>query len=268
MEQPLRTSTSCNFESTQLHNINAPTEFESRPFRFLDLPPEIRDHTYTILLVEKGKMTSVDVVTVKLLGQNYGRGYCSNKALELQIFLVSRQLYVEASAIFYSKNMFTGTRFDAIALFLRDRPDYVQAQIRSVSVPLDTDFRIVNERKWSSQHQRFGDLCLLLSDRNCFFKLTQVDLCTQSIGLHTQLPQSAVRALSFIADPTIVTISNRFWFYPRRGFLFKPLKELKEIYVEIQRFRSQEGVGISALHCTYAHQFFSSIGEITSTSQC
>lgn len=213
------------------------------------------------------KKTSFGFVTVKLLVQKYSRGHCTNKALELQIFLVSRQLYFEASAIFYSKNMFTGTRFDVFVTFLRDRPDYVQAQIRLVSVPLDTDFCIIHERKWSSQHQRFGDLCLLLSDRNRFPNLTQVDLCTESIGRHIQLPQCAVRALSLIADLTIVTISNRLWF-SSKPFLFKPFKEFEEFYVEIQRFRSQQGVGISALHCTYAHQFFSSIGEITNTSQC
>lgn len=261
MEQHFQMRNGCDLRPTHLRN--ASTGFASIPFRFLDLPSEIRNHVYTTLLVEKQKRTFVGAVIVKSLDQSYGRGYRSNKALEVQIFLVSRQLYTEASAIFYSKNMFTGTRLDAVAPFLRDRPDYVQAQIRSVSVPLDTDFDILREKKWSLQHNKFRDLCLLLSDRNCFPNLAQLDLCTQSIGIHTQLPQSAVKALSFIADPTIVTISNRLWFYPSGGFLFKPLRDLEEIYMEILRFRSAQGAGISALHCTYAHEFFSSVGQIT-----
>lgn len=249
------------------YTFNTSTVFASRPFRFLDLPPEIRNQIYTILLVEKHKKTFVGAVVVKSLGQDYraSRGYRSVKALEIRIFLVSRQLYTEASAIFYSKNMFTGTRLDAIAPFLKDRPNYVQAQIQSVSVPLDTDLDIVTENKWSPQHRNLHDLCLLLSDRNSFPNLTLLDLCSQSIRLHTRIPPIGVKALSSFADLTKVTISNRMWFYSG-GFLFKPLQELEEIYAQIRRLRSapeSPAVGISVLHCTHVHQFFSMIDQTT-----
>lgn len=80
-------------------------------------------------------MTFVGAVIAMYLDHKYTRGYHSNKALENQIFLVSRQIYAEISATFYSKNLFAGARLDAIALFLRDRPKYLQFQIRSISVP-------------------------------------------------------------------------------------------------------------------------------------
>lgn len=143
MEQHFQTSNGCDLGPTQLHNESK--GFASRPFRFLDLPSEIRNHVYTTLLVEKKKRAFVGAVIVNSLDQIYWEGYRTNKALEVRIFLVSRQIYTEASAIFYSKNIFTSTRLDAVALFLKNRPDYVQAQIRSVSVHLDTDLDILRK---------------------------------------------------------------------------------------------------------------------------
>lgn len=125
MDDQLQTNKGGDLESHQLHALTA---FSPRPFRFLDLLPEVRNNIYAIiiLIVEKRKITFLGAVSVKSLGQNYGRGYRSIKALKVRIFLVSRQVYMEASAIFYSKNLFTGTRLDAVAPLFR--------------VPLDTDF--------------------------------------------------------------------------------------------------------------------------------
>ncbi|KAI1103580.1 hypothetical protein F4804DRAFT_225057 [Jackrogersella minutella] len=68
-------------------------------FRFLDLPPELRDTVLTQLLVSDENIILHDVT------------YFALPPLEswsfLNVFLVNMQMYHEASAIFYSQNRFT-----------------------------------------------------------------------------------------------------------------------------------------------------------------
>lgn len=49
----------------------------------LDLPSEIRNNIYTILLVENRNATFVGAVIAMYLDQKYTRGYRSNKTLEV-----------------------------------------------------------------------------------------------------------------------------------------------------------------------------------------
>ncbi|KAI1807028.1 hypothetical protein F4811DRAFT_507896 [Daldinia bambusicola] len=74
---------------------------ENQAFRFLDLPPELRDAILSHLLVSDFPIilhnTTLFAPSASLSGSAYFLG----------VFLVNMQMYQEASAIFYSQNRFT-----------------------------------------------------------------------------------------------------------------------------------------------------------------
>ncbi|OTB04445.1 hypothetical protein M426DRAFT_11592 [Hypoxylon sp. CI-4A] len=71
----------------------------TKPFRFLDLPPELRSAILTQVLVSESSILLYDTTFL--------HPPLDAPSSFLNVFLVNTQLYQEASPIFYSQNLFT-----------------------------------------------------------------------------------------------------------------------------------------------------------------
>lgn len=155
--------------------------------------------------------------------------YCLGCEVGLQLFLVCRQIYHEASYIFYGKNRFFVQTIACLEPFLEDRSAAARKLIQMLSIPvpygrrsLNTDFdREIYRCRYVSD-ETFSKACTYLADRpDCLPNLKQLDLrvwgypCTFYGSSLTpeklKLSRTQMKQLASVASPQIMAVSLPDW---------------------------------------------------------
>jgi len=155
--------------------------------------------------------------------------YCLGSEVALQVFLVCRQIYDEASYIFYSKNRFYVNAMASLVPFLRDRPAAARKLIQLLSVPVpygcqflnaDLDGEIMRCRYVTNE--TFADACTYLADSPDYLpNLKQLDIRVWDLHDRWHDPPLSMENLKFtrtrkkqlasIASPQIMAVSLLDW---------------------------------------------------------
>lgn len=186
--------------------------------------------------------------------------HCGAKIeISLQLFYVCRQIYTEASYIFYSKNRFYVDTIDSFIPFLQDRPTQVRGHIATISIPVpygaqrDEDGEMI-PRHCNVKVSSLANACLHLSTHpELLAKVKQLDLrmwdyygeeqynLTGPLNLDS-LKMSSKRAeqLASIAETEVFTLSFFDWHGlamagPEGMEVFEPLP--KGMHRKIKRLR-------------------------------
>lgn len=150
--------------------------------------------------------------------------------VSLQLFYTCRQVYEEASVIFYGQNRFYIKEIHSLVPFLEDRPPSSRCLIRILSIRLLWDYIWANKtvpltNTWadetvpltSPERGAFPEACTYISGHAEFSNLKQLDLRTYAGGLHPKFLDNIkpddilVKQLASIASPDIMTVSLMNW---------------------------------------------------------
>ncbi|MCJ1224739.1 hypothetical protein MMC12_001384 [Toensbergia leucococca] len=243
----------------------------AQPFQFLKLSAEIRNQIYSILLVdEKSCVENPRTVrdhdqigNVKIREAHpdhydpawfrsshmrwewmfdtehalttYAHEYPDGRRLQLQIFLVCRQLYTEASVIFYTRNRFVALEFETLLPFLKDRSTRARSLIRYVSIPNCRQDEVEAFDDETERHLQEGDIDILIrhreqtwtatfsflaSQRGCLPDLKQLDVRYPFSDVNTLLPdifdalsptERELKHLLSVVNPGQITMSHYYW---------------------------------------------------------
>ncbi len=183
--------------------------------------------------------------------------YCIGSDIDLRLLRVCRQIYEEATYIFYTKNRFYVESIETLAPFLKDRSGRARALLKTLSIPIpcgtqrDEDgYRI--RRYYSVNYSTFDAACRELSNHpELLANVKELDLrawdfntryCVRANPALKTLKISTRRAkqLASIAEPGVMTLSFYDWQEcgscgPSSHSIFEPLPS--SISRKIQRFR-------------------------------
>ncbi|MCJ1374004.1 hypothetical protein MMC20_005234 [Loxospora ochrophaea] len=264
------------------------TDVLQKPFRFLDLPSEIQLNIFDFLLVKRGfhrrgkgssgvGTLNIETVSPKkynpsslrcpyqiaptgIDGKSQLTTYYVSCIFDVQVFLICRKIYYEASTIFYSRNRFYAHSINALMPFLKDRSSRARKNIAFISIPFISPRTIRECRQGLEQlkiepelsflmgfEKTWDDTCAYLSSPGGMLpNLKQLDLrMWDEVEDTTQdheaghFTDSRIKQLASIADPAVLTISNWDWFhYPTNygsGLALKPLVEELCLRIQVQR---------------------------------
>lgn len=172
--------------------------------------------------------------------------YRSRKKFPLQLLRVSRQVFTEASRIFYSMNMFYFEKIDVVVPFLHDRPRVFLLKVKSLSIPLHPleinysyGYAALGMSKTAHRYWALWDLCMYLSNKKrlpCFLEL---DLRVEDgEDVHSFFGRETVDKLAMVGDPKMMTVSDNGWFWEWKQSLLRPLDGLEEISQMIRSIRA------------------------------
>lgn len=154
--------------------------------------------------------------------------YCIGSDIDLRLLRVCRQIYEEATYIFYTKNRFYVESIETLAPFLKDRSSRARALLKTLSIPIpcgtqkdeDGD-RIL--RYYSVNYSTFDAACRELSKNPTLLaSVKQLDLrawdfntsyCARANpGLKTlKISTRRAKQLASIAEPGVMTLSFYDW---------------------------------------------------------
>lgn len=155
--------------------------------------------------------------------------YCLGSEVTLQLFLVCRQIYDEASSIFYGKNRFYMDAMASLVPFLEDRPAAARQLIQMLSIPVpygkqfrsaDCDEEIPRCRVVTNE--TFAEACTYLaSSPDYLSNLKQLDLRIWDFHdrwndnpltlRNLKLSGTRTKQIASVASPQIMTVSLLDW---------------------------------------------------------
>ena len=155
-------------------------EPESPPLRFLDLPRELRDLVYDFALVDEKP--------------------------QLDIFRVNRQLYEEASLIFFSRNEFEFRDLPVALQALSSNHDAVK-NIRRIRLYIYEQPQDHDDGLYYNKDGAFGKLCDLFATKSQLLKLF---LYIDDSGINSTTPQNAVltKTQSYAIPPWVYHLTR------------------------------------------------------------
>lgn len=259
---------------------------------FLELPSEIRNRIYTHLLVDEDTYTEgkdskfirddIGGILIRELYPGFYKAgsrrrsyltpdwdpihhkerrttYTLDSKVQLQLFYVCRQVYNEASYIFYAHNRFYVDTIDTFVPFLEDRPVHVRDLIKTISIPVPYG---VQKDEGGEDIPRFCNVKVSTFEKACADLATRPELTANLEQLDLRvwdyygeeeytmvgsLDMDTVRIstycageLASMADPRIMTLSFFDWHHsamagPEGQSVFEPLPD--HIRRKLQRLR-------------------------------
>lgn len=151
--------------------------------------------------------------------------YCLGSEVALQVFLVCRQIYDEASYIFYGKNRFHVNAMASLIPFLKDRPVAAWKLIQFLSVPVPYESRCrglhldrEDKRFRYDTNEKFAEVCTHLADSpDYLLNLKRLDICFWDLHNrwhdpplsleNLKLSRTRMKQLASIASPQIMAAS-------------------------------------------------------------
>lgn len=229
----------------------------------MEFPVEIRDRVYAFLLAPNFSYPKVDMASTPIAGQGVVCveerdpldddpvawkvvSYRSRKKFPLQLLRVSRQVFAEASCIFYGRNVFYFEKIDIVVPFLEDRPRLLLLKIKSLSIPLNPlemnysyGYAALGMSVTAHKYWALWELCMLLSDKIRLPRFLELDLRVEGgEDVHRFFGWEMMDKLAMVGDPKMMTVSNNGWFWEwKQGFL-RPLDVLEEISQIIRSIRA------------------------------
>lgn len=261
---------------------------------FLELPSEIRNRVYAHLLVDEDTYTEssdskfvrdgISGILIRELYPGFYKAgsrrrsyltpdwdplhhqqrrttYTLDSQVDLQLFYVCRQIYKEASYIFYARNRFYVDTIDTLVPFLEDRPCHARDLIKTISIPVPYGVQRDENgedipRCCNVKASTFTYACACLAARpELTANLKQFDLRAwdyyrqkeyngvgsldiSTLRISTHCAEQAAR----MADPGIMTMSSFDWHHsamagPEGHAVFEPLPD--HLRRKLQRFRDK-----------------------------
>lgn len=192
-----------------------------------------------------------------LHGQKQRTTYFIESDIDLRLFCVCRQIYEEATYIFYTKNRFYVESIEALGPFLKDLSSRSRALLKTLSIPVPCGTQREEDGERIKRYYRVNDSTFEAACRQ-FSKAPELLANVKQLDLRmwefdtsysarvspdpNTLKISAKRAkqLASIAEPGVMTLSFRDWQRvggsgPIASSIFEPLPS--HIHRKIQRFR-------------------------------
>lgn len=183
--------------------------------------------------------------------------YCLGSDIDLRLSRVCRQIYEEATYIFYTKNRFYAESIETLGPFLKDRSSRARALLKTLSIPIPCGTQRMEDghrimRYYRVNYSTFEAACrqlsknpeLLVNVRQLDLRMWEFDTSYSSRAnpdLSTlKISTPRAKQLASIAEPEVMTLSFYDWQKfggsgPSSHSTFEPLPS--HINRKIQRFR-------------------------------